>query len=124
MGTPLKIKDLAEELIRLSGLVPYEDIDIVYSGLRLGERKTEIIIGKRERLIETGFEFVQTLQGEESTLKEMEALFQKLKAFSPHFDKRLLLELLHQKLPEFKHQSTHTIDPEYDSTEFLLRQEK
>ena len=74
MGTPLKIKDLAEELIRLSGLVPYEDIDIVYSGLRLGERKTEIIIGKRERLIETGFEFVQTLQGEESTLKEMEAL--------------------------------------------------
>jgi len=117
MGTPLKIKDLAEELIRLSGLVPYEDIDIVYSGLRLGERKTEIIIGKRERLIETGFEFVQTLQGEESTLKEMETLFQELKSFSPQFDKRLLLELL-------KHQSTHTIDPEYDSTEFFLRQEK
>jgi FlaA1/EpsC-like NDP-sugar epimerase len=41
MGKPVKILDLAEDMIRLSGLTPYEDIDIVFTGVRKGEKLFE-----------------------------------------------------------------------------------
>jgi FlaA1/EpsC-like NDP-sugar epimerase len=41
MGDPVKILDLAEDMIRLSGLTPYEDIDIVFTGVRKGEKLFE-----------------------------------------------------------------------------------
>lgn len=41
MGEPVRILDLAEDMIRLSGLTPYEDIDIVFTGVRKGEKLFE-----------------------------------------------------------------------------------
>ena len=41
MGEPIKINYLAEQMIRLSGLIPNEDIDIEYTGLRPGEKMYE-----------------------------------------------------------------------------------
>ncbi len=41
MGQPVKILDLAEDMIRLSGLTPYEDIDIEFTGVRKGEKLFE-----------------------------------------------------------------------------------
>lgn len=41
MGKPVKILDLAEDMIRLSGLTPYEDVDVVFTGVRKGEKLFE-----------------------------------------------------------------------------------
>jgi FlaA1/EpsC-like NDP-sugar epimerase len=50
MGQPVRILDLAEDMIRISGLKPYDDIDIVFTGVRPGEKLFEEL--------ETGEEYI------------------------------------------------------------------
>ncbi|MBI3992451.1 MAG: polysaccharide biosynthesis protein [Candidatus Lambdaproteobacteria bacterium] len=54
MGSPVRIKELAEQMIRLAGLRPYKDIPIVFTGLRPGEKLFEEIFHPSEGLIGTG----------------------------------------------------------------------
>ena len=54
MGQPVKIVDLAERMIRLSGLQPGHDIDIVFTGMRPGERLNEILFASEEPAVEIG----------------------------------------------------------------------
>lgn len=53
MGKPVKILDLAENMVKMSGLVPYEDIDIIEVGLRPGEKLYEELLMKTEDLDKT-----------------------------------------------------------------------
>lgn len=53
MGDPVKISDLAENMIRLSGLEPGRDIEIVYTGLRPGEKLYEELLMNEEGMRET-----------------------------------------------------------------------
>ncbi|MFC1769714.1 UDP-N-acetylglucosamine 4,6-dehydratase family protein, partial [Nitrospirota bacterium] len=48
MGEPIRIVDFAENIIRLSGYVPHEDIEIIYTGLRPGEKLYEELFDKSE----------------------------------------------------------------------------
>jgi O-antigen biosynthesis protein WbqV len=54
MGQPVKIVDLAERMIRLSGLQPGIDIDVVFTGMRPGERLNEILFATEEPTAEIG----------------------------------------------------------------------
>jgi FlaA1/EpsC-like NDP-sugar epimerase len=53
MGDPVKIKDMAEKMIRLSGYEPYKDINIIYTGLRPGEKLYEELLYDKETVMPT-----------------------------------------------------------------------
>lgn len=59
MGKPVKIVDLALKMIRLAGLTPDEDIKIVYSGLRPGEKLYEELLNKEEKTLPTHHEKIK-----------------------------------------------------------------
>jgi FlaA1/EpsC-like NDP-sugar epimerase len=64
MGEPIRIVDLAENMIRLAGLVPYEDIEIQFTGLRPGERLMEEINANGEGIEPTDQEKVRVIREE------------------------------------------------------------
>ena len=102
MGKPVKILDLAEQMIRLSGYVPYLDIDIVETGLRPGEKLYEepLIAGRKIEKTDNSKIYIEhqpAISGEEIAAK-LELLDQWLK------NGRLynIRDVLHQIIPTFR----------------------
>jgi len=62
MGTPVKIADMARDLIRLSGKEPDQDIEIKYTGLRPGEKLFEEIVGQGEDLLPTDHDKIMMIR--------------------------------------------------------------
>jgi FlaA1/EpsC-like NDP-sugar epimerase len=62
MGTPVKIADMARDLIRLSGKEPDKDIEIVFTGLRAGDKLYEELITEDEEIVSTGHEKIVVLK--------------------------------------------------------------
>ena len=62
MGNPIRIVDLAEQLIRLSGFEPYKDVQIVFTGLRPGEKLNEELVGGGEETIPTSAEKIRLVE--------------------------------------------------------------
>jgi len=62
MGAPVRIVDLAEQLIRLSGLVPHVDVEIVFTGLRPGEKLDEDLMSTGEEGSPTTIDAVRVLR--------------------------------------------------------------
>lgn len=58
MGQPVRIAELADRMIRLSGLEPGVDVEIAYTGVRPGERLHEILFDEDESMVETGLDGV------------------------------------------------------------------
>lgn len=80
MGEPVRILELAKNLIRLSGLVPGEDIAIAFTGLRPGEKLYEEILMEEEGLQETANKLIhigKPIEFDETVFKEqLEALYE------------------------------------------------
>jgi FlaA1/EpsC-like NDP-sugar epimerase len=71
MGQPVKIADMARDLIRLSGFEPEVDIEIEYIGLRPGEKLYEELITEGEGIVPTSHKKIMTLRGEVCSLNQI-----------------------------------------------------
>ncbi len=87
MGKPVKILDLAENMIRLAGYKPYEDMQIVEIGLRPGEKLYEELLMKTEELDKTSVEKVYIEKEKEISRDELlDMLSQINEALDTHSD--------------------------------------
>jgi FlaA1/EpsC-like NDP-sugar epimerase len=66
MGEPIKVQELAAELIQLSGLEVDQDIQITFTGLRPGEKITEKLFSEKEEIRNTELEMIQQVIKEDS----------------------------------------------------------
>lgn len=107
MGKPVKILDLAENLIRLSGLEPYKDIAIVETGLRPGEKLYEELLIAGNDLIATGNKkiFVEQ-QGELDRDAIMQGLEELDAALLEHHSNEELVALMKRLVPTYRDPET------------------
>lgn len=102
MGDPVRIIDLAEELIRLSGLVPYEDIDIVVTGLRPGEKLFEELLINGEGILPTAHDKIKVLAPVHIDMQPVKDELDTLYAAARSNCVNELMDSLQRLVPEFK----------------------
>lgn len=106
MGEPVKILDLAENLIRLLGYKPYEEIDIREIGLRPGEKLCEELLDTDGEAVKTAHDriFIEKDEHvERSEIDEMLTLLSKaLEQASESLDQTGVVEALHRAVPTFR----------------------
>ncbi len=101
MGQPIKIVDLAERMIRLSGLEPGRDVDIVYTGVRPGERLNEILFAREEPSADIGIEGVVAAKPVCPPIDEVRGWIAKLKQNVDHGQRAAIYHLLREAVPNF-----------------------
>lgn len=101
MGEQIEIVHLAEELIRLSGMRPYEDIDIVFTGLRPGEKLHEELLCANEDVLKTSHEKIYVAQASRHDPEIMNRSMDKLAVACREMDYKQALSVLRTIVPEF-----------------------
>lgn len=100
MGDPIKIKDLAEKMIRLSGKLPHKDIAIQYTGLRPGEKLYEELLADTSKTLPTYHQKILIAQDPEPCLTTVEDFLTRLD--NTTFDsKEAVIEFFKELVPEF-----------------------
>ncbi len=102
MGAPVKIADLARNLIRLSGLRPETDVKIVYTGLRPGEKMFEELFDRRETLVQTGVDGILMAFPRAIEPAIVTRIFDELARLIEARDLPAALRLLASTVPEFR----------------------
>jgi FlaA1/EpsC-like NDP-sugar epimerase len=101
MGQPIKIVDLAERMIRLSGLEPGRDVDIVFTGIRPGERLNEILFAREEPTSDIGVEGVVAAAPVCPSIDVVEGWLAKLKHDLDAGERAAIYGVLRQAVPNF-----------------------
>ncbi|WP_167406966.1 SDR family NAD(P)-dependent oxidoreductase [Bradyrhizobium forestalis] len=101
MGQPVKIVDLAERMIRLSGLQPGYDIEIVFTGMRPGERLHEILFASEEPTREIGVAGIMAAQPNEPPMQTLRKWIAALEQAIARDDRATIRTILKDAVPEF-----------------------
>lgn len=110
MGHPVKIYDLAKNMIRLAGFIPEEEIPIVFTGLRPGEKLYEELLNQKETTLPTTNEKIMIARVREFPFAEV----------SEKID--TLIDLAHQDKPFLTVQQMKDIVPEFISKNSIYEQ--
>lgn len=110
MGEPIKIRYLAEQMIRLSGKEPGKDIQIKYTGLRPGEKLFEELFHESEQLAPTQHEKLFKAQFRELDWQELTQAMRMLNATCMAHNEEELFVLLKSLVPEFRSDSKTLVD--------------
>jgi FlaA1/EpsC-like NDP-sugar epimerase len=103
MGEPIKVVDLAQTLIRLSGFVPEAEIPIAFTGIRPGEKLSEELVGKDEAIEPSGVENIRKVR----SMRLPDPVFlakkvEELEARASQGDSRAVRDLLCELVPTYK----------------------
>lgn len=101
MGEPVFIKDLAEDLILLMGYTPYEDIDIIYTGLRPGEKLYEELITEGEGIVKTRHEKIMMLKRDSEIPNTFGDQLEEIVAAAKDQDGVKIKKMISDVLPEY-----------------------
>ncbi|MCK9229708.1 MAG: polysaccharide biosynthesis protein [Syntrophales bacterium] len=105
MGEPVRIRDMARSIIRLSGFEPDEDIKIVYTGLRPGEKLYEELITEGEGIIPTHHDKIMVLRGNAVNRERLNAEVDELLAVSKSCSAEKIKEKLSSIVPDYRPES-------------------
>jgi O-antigen biosynthesis protein WbqV len=101
MGAPIRIEDLACQMIRLAGLKPYEDIRIVYTGLRPGEKLFEELFHGEENLVPTAHQSIRKAEARALDPAQVLAQLAEVVASAERADEAALRCALSALIPEY-----------------------
>jgi FlaA1/EpsC-like NDP-sugar epimerase len=111
MGTPVRIGQMARDLIRLCGKEPDTEIEIIYTGLRPGEKMYEELITEGEGIVSTGHEKIMVLRGNSACLEELQESLANLKQFAAAHDGEGIKGELGRVIPEYTPQAGASVLP-------------
>src|SRR3954453_18212339 len=101
MGQPVKIVELAERMIRLSGLEPGIDIEVVFTGMRPGERLNEILFASEEPAVEIGVAGIMAAKPNEPPMQTLCKWLAALEEAIARDDRSTIRAVLKDAVPEF-----------------------
>ena len=115
MGEPVKIVDLAKNLIELSGLIPYKDINIEFIGLREGEKLHEELYWEGENIVDTATKKIRMLSNSRFNVLQYKMQVDRIEQAlaANHSYSTAIFELIKEMVPEA------TIGPPPQNTAFL-----
>jgi len=102
MGQPVKIVDLAERIIRLSGLEPGRDIQITFTGVRPGERLNEILFAREEETVDIGIPGIVAAKPVRPSLEAIRAWVATLERGLARGERAAIYNVLRDAVPEFR----------------------
>ena len=111
MGEPVRIVDLAKQMIRLAGLEPDRDIDIVYSGLRPGEKLHEEVFHESEPAEPTPQPGIRLASPRAIDLELLEPQIDRLEAVARERNREETLRLVRTLVPEYRSAETEPLKP-------------
>ena len=101
MGEPIRILDLAENMIRLANLVPYEDIDIQFTGLRPGEKLVEEVYAANGCLAPTPHTKIRVIREEPLRWEQIAGWVEKLEELLEARQQPDVIAHIRQFVPEY-----------------------
>jgi FlaA1/EpsC-like NDP-sugar epimerase len=111
MGEPVRIVELAEELVRLSGMKPHTDIDFVYTGLRPGEKLYEELFFNGENILKTPHEKIHVMAPSSQDYEQLCICLERLLSHARINDIGPMLSALREIVPEYTPTPNHKSAP-------------